>query len=164
MKLAAMIGDRLHEIVIERRDAVFVVSVDGQQFEADARKLQGDYYSILMKGRSYAVSVEADGDAYCVRHGAAKQIVTLTDPSRRAREGGLAAGRGPTSVTSAMPGKVVRVLVREGDEVQVGQGLVVVEAMKMENEIASPKAGRVVAVRVEAGRPVEAGATLVVVE
>jgi biotin carboxyl carrier protein len=164
MKLAAMVGDRLHEIVIERREAHFLITVDGQPIEADARRLQGDYYSILLKNRSYAVSVEADGDSYCVRHGAAKQIVTLTDPSRRAREGGLAAGRGPTGVTSMMPGKVVRVLVREGDEVQAGQGLVVVEAMKMENEIASPKSGRVVSVQVEPGRPVEAGATLVVVD
>ena len=164
MKLAAQTGDRLHEVVIERRDARFIVTVDGTQFVADARKLEGDSYSILMKGRSYTVSVEADGDAYCVRHGAARQIVRLTDPSRRAREGAQAAARGPVEVVSVMPGKVVRVLVHPGDEVQMGQGLVVVEAMKMENEIAAPKAGRIVAVRVEAGRPVEAGGTLVVVE
>ena len=164
VKLAAQIGDTLHEIVIERRDGRFVVTVDGMQNEVDARKLQGDYYSILMAGRSYAVSVEVDGDSYCVRHGAAKQIVTLTDPSRRAREAGVGVGRGPTAVATVMPGKVVRVLVNEGDLVQAGQGLVVIEAMKMENEIASPKAGRVTSVRVEPGRPVEAGATLVVVE
>ena len=80
MKLTAQIGDRIHGIVVERRDAYFHVTVDGTVFVADARKLQGDSYSILMKGRSYAVSVEAEGDTYCVRHGAAKQVVTLTDP------------------------------------------------------------------------------------
>lgn len=164
MKLSAQVGETVHEIVIERRDALFLVTVDGEQFEADARKLQGELYSILMKGRSYAVSVEAIGDGYCVRHGAGKQVVRLTDPSRRARAGAQAALRGPTSVQAVMPGKVVRVLVREGDAVALGQGLVVVEAMKMENEIASPKAGRVASVLVEPGRPVEAGATLVVVE
>jgi biotin carboxyl carrier protein len=63
-----------------------------------------------------------------------------------------------------MPGKVVRVLVREGDEVEEGQGLVVVEAMKMENEIPAPRAGRVSAVKARPGLAVEAGATLVVVE
>ena len=164
MKLTAQVGDAVHEIVIERRDAGFLVTVDGAQFEADARKLQGDFYSILMKGRSYAVSVEAIGDGYCVRHGAGKQVVTLTDPSRRARASAHAAARGPASVNASMPGKVVRVLVAEGDAVVLGQGLVVVEAMKMENEIVSPKAGRVASVLVEPGRPVEAGATLVVVE
>ena len=164
MKLTAQIGDRIHGIVVERRDAYFHVTVDGTVFVADARKLQGDSYSILMKGRSYAVSVEAEGDTYCVRHGAAKQVVTLTDPSRRAREEGRRAGGGPASVTSVMPGKVVRVLVGVGDQVRAGQGLVVVEAMKMENEIASPKDGRVVAVQVEPDRTVEAGAILVVVE
>jgi biotin carboxyl carrier protein len=164
MKLTAQVGETVHEIVIERRDALFLVTVDGAQFEADARKLQGDFYSILMKGRSYAVSVEALGDAYCVRHGAGKQVVRLTDPSRRARASAQVAARGPTHVNSVMPGKVVRVLVQQGDTVALGQGLVVVEAMKMENEIASPKAGRIAAVLVEPGRPVDAGATLVVVE
>jgi biotin carboxyl carrier protein len=164
MKLTAKVGGRTHEVTIVRRDTAFLVTVDDTELVADARKLQGDSYSILVKGRSYTVSVEAQGDAYCVRRGAAKQVVTLTDPSRSAREGDLASGKGPVHVVSVMPGKVVRILVREGDAVEAGQGLVVVEAMKMENEIASPKAGRILAVRVEPGRPVEAGATLCVVE
>jgi len=64
VKVAAQVGDNVHEIVIERRDATVLVTVDGEQFEADARKLSGEFYSILMKGRSYAVSVEASGDNY----------------------------------------------------------------------------------------------------
>jgi biotin carboxyl carrier protein len=163
VKLTAQAGDKVHEIVIERRDATFLVTVDGEPFEADARKLSGGFYTILMGARSYAVSVEASGDSYCVRHGAGKKVVRLTDPSRRARAV-QAAPRGPTSVNAVMPGKVVRVLVQEGDQVAQGQGLVVIEAMKMENEIASPKAGRVTSLPVEPGRAVEAGATLVVVE
>jgi biotin carboxyl carrier protein len=63
-----------------------------------------------------------------------------------------------------MPGKIVRVLVGEGDDVEEGQGVVVVEAMKMENEIGSPKDGKISAVKVESGQTVESGATLVVVE
>jgi biotin carboxyl carrier protein len=63
-----------------------------------------------------------------------------------------------------MPGKVVRLLVNEGDSVEEGQGLVVVEAMKMENEIGAPKAGRVNSIAVEAGQAVEAGAELLVIE
>ena len=164
MNLSAKVGERIHEITIERRDARFCVTVDGVTYEADVRKLHGDCYTILVKGRSYEVSVEQDGDSYRVWHGAAVQVVTLTDPSRRARQESGEAGHGPVRVVTVMPGRVVRVLVREGDKVQPGQGLVVVEAMKMENEIVSPRGGRVTAVRVEPGRPVEAGATLVVVE
>jgi biotin carboxyl carrier protein len=164
MKLNARVGETDHEIVVERHDATFRVTVDGQTFDVDARSLTGDFYTILMRGRSYWVSAEAEGDSYLVRHGAAVQRVTLTDPSRRARQGGLAAGRGPAAVTTLMPGKVVRVLVAVGDVVQPGQGVVVVEAMKMENEITAPKAGKVTQVLVEAGRAVEGGATLVVVE
>jgi len=90
--------------------------------------------------------------------------VTLTDAARSALGDLRTAGSGPENVISVMPGKVVRVLVSPGDEVKAGQGLVVIEAMKMENEIGSPRGGRVTAVHVEPGRAVEAGATLVVVE
>jgi len=72
MKLSAQVGDTVHEIVIERRDAGFLVTIDGAQFEADARKLPGDSYSILMKNRSYAVSVQPGRDRLFVRPGAAQ--------------------------------------------------------------------------------------------
>jgi biotin carboxyl carrier protein len=164
MKLTARAGEREHEVLIERRDALFVVTVDGVASQADVRELAGGFLSIVMNGRSYEVSVEAEGDTYRVRHGASRQTVTLTDPSRKAREAGLGASKGPQEVVTLMPGKVARVLVQVGDQVQPGQGLVVVEAMKMENEIGSPKAGKVVAIHVEPGRNVEGGASLVVVE
>ena len=164
MKLSARIGERVHEVEVARHDGHFVVTVDGVPHVADARKLPGDLYTILMEGRSYEVSVEPEGDRYVVRHGASAREVVLTDPGRRAREDRTATGRGPATVTAVMPGRVVRVLVVEGDAVEAGQGVVVVEAMKMENEIAAPRAGRVASVGVEPGRPVEAGATLIVIE
>jgi biotin carboxyl carrier protein len=75
-----------------------------------------------------------------------------------------AAAHGEQAVTAPMPGRVVRVLVGAGDDVAVRQGLVVVEAMKMENELRSPKAGRVKEVSVTAGTSVEAGRILLVIE
>ncbi|HEY2744162.1 MAG TPA: biotin/lipoyl-containing protein, partial [Polyangia bacterium] len=69
-----------------------------------------------------------------------------------------------SSIQSPMPGKIVKVLVAVGDEVKSGQGVVVVEAMKMENELKSPKDGKVKAVAVKEGQPVEAGQTLVTLE
>ncbi len=164
MRLAIESEGRVHDVEVDRRDGLFRVVVDGVERLVDARKLEADFYSIVTEGRSYEVSVEPDRSGYRVRHGASKRDVRLTDAAREAREDRRASGSGPESVVSVMPGKVVRVLVREGDEVHAGQGLVVVEAMKMENEIGSPRAGTVAAVHVEPGRAVETGALLVVVE
>jgi biotin carboxyl carrier protein len=163
MKFDARVGETEHEIVVTRLDGEYVVTLDGVQHVVDARKLEADFYSILYEGKSYEVSVESAGSKYRVRHGAHEQIVELADASRGGREelhkkGGLA------DVYSVMPGKVVRVLVAPGDQVHAGQGLVVVEAMKMENEIGSPRAGRVKSVDVAPGQTVEAGARLAVLE
>lgn len=162
MRISARSGDHVYRVDVVRQNGLYVVEVDGVRYEVDARKLEGDFYSILMEDRSYEVSVDLDGDRYHVRHGATEQVVELTDPGRAARERARKAG--PEEITSVMPGRVVRVLVEAGQAVQEGQGLVVVEAMKMENEIVSPKAGTVRAVEVSAGQAVEAGGTLIVVE
>jgi len=162
VKISAKAGQQLVELTIERSNGEYVVEIGGERRRADVRKLEGDFYSILTGGRSYEVSVEPRGEAYYVRHGAAELLVTLSDPSRHAREGRVK--QGPDEVVTQMPGRVVRLLVAEGDEVEAGQGIVVVEAMKMENEIVAGKAGKVVSVRVEPGRTVEGGAVLAVIE
>jgi len=107
--------------------------------------------------------VERDGDTYKVRRGAAQLDVTISDPSRQAREA-VAASAGPEKIVSQMPGKVVRVLVAEGEAVEAGAGLVVVEAMKMENEVATQKGGKVTKVAVAPGDAVEVGALLLIIE
>lgn len=164
MNLTARMGDRKHDVRIERRDGTFHVFVDGVEHLVDAHKLDADFYSILMNGRSYEVSVEAAGDTYHVRHGAAEQVVRLSDPSRDGRDELFAKRSGPETITSVMPGKVVRILVHDGQSVESGQGLLVVEAMKMENEIAAPRPGKVVRVEVAEGQTVESGAPLVTLE
>jgi len=163
MKFAAKLGEHVHEIVVTRVDANYVVTLDGVEHVVDARKLEADFYSILYEGKSYEVSIENAGPAYVVRHGANEQIVELADASRGGRDE-LHKRDSLEEVTSIMPGKVVRVLVAAGDEVQAGQGLVVVEAMKMENEIGAPRPGRVKEVAVVPGTTVESGAKLVVLE
>ena len=163
MKFTARTGEAFHEVVVTRRDGSYVVSLDGVPHVVDARKLEADFYSILFEGRSYEVSVEAAGGRYLVRHGAHEQVVELADASRAGRDE-LHRKGGPEEVVSVMPGKVVRLLVAKGDAVSAGQGLVVVEAMKMENEIAAPRAGRVAELAVSPGQTVESGARLVVLE
>ena len=162
MKISAKAGQRVVDVTIERRDGDYRVTIGDERHDVDVHKLEGDFFSILTGGRSYEVSVEARGDTYFVRHGASEQLVTLSDPSRQAREG--QGKQGTDEVVTMMPGKVVRVLVAEGDEVEAGQGIVVVEAMKMENEIAAERPGKVTSVRVEEGQTVEGGAVLAVIE
>ena len=163
MKLTARTGEATHEVIVTREDGDYIVTLDGTAHRVDARKLEADFYSILFEGKSYEVSVEAAGSRYVVRHGAHEQVVELSDASRVGRDEIHRRG-GPEEVLSVMPGKVVRLLVAPGDQVQSGQGLVVVEAMKMENEIGAPRAGRVTEIAVHAGQTVESGARLLILE
>ncbi|HEX4825957.1 MAG TPA: biotin/lipoyl-containing protein [Candidatus Polarisedimenticolaceae bacterium] len=163
MKFALKLGEKVHDAIVTRVDGRYAVVLDGTEHLVDARKLEADFYSFLYEGKSYEVAVESSGARYVVRHGASEQVVELADDARSGRDE-IHRRAGPTDVASIMPGKVVRVLVGEGDEVRKGQGLVVVEAMKMENEIEAPRAGRVRAVPVTPGITVESGATLVVLD
>ncbi len=163
MRFSAKAGGQILDVTIERRNGTYSVEIDGEQYEVDSHKLEADFYSILTRGRSYEVSVEASRNGYRVRHGAAEQLITLSDPGRQASEE-LVDTMGTAAVVSAMPGKVVRVLVRVGDRVEAGQGVIVVEAMKMENEITAPKPGRVISIAVQPDQTVESGTELLVIE
>ncbi len=130
--------------------------------------MDGFFLSLLIDGKAYEVTVEPDADDWRVQVGIEAMKVRFLDPLRQAEAdagpgaGGRRAG-GRETVVSLMPGKVVRVLVKEGDEVQEGQELVVVEAMKMENAVASPRAGKVLELKVQPGEAVESGGTLAIV-
>jgi biotin carboxyl carrier protein len=163
MKISAQAGADSFQVSIERQNGHYALEVEGVRHRVDARKLEGDFYSILMDGRSYEVSIEPTREGYLVRHGAAEQRIVLSDPGRQGRQA-LASHEGSARIVSVMPGRVVRVLVTPDERVQAGQGLVVIEAMKMENEIAAPRAGCVRSVAVQANQTVEAGAELLVLE
>jgi biotin carboxyl carrier protein len=164
------IGGRIRRLEVERRDGGFRVAVDDRAFEVDARQAGRETLSLLVReGDGPVRSVDA---TVSTRAGSGGFEVSLDGHSipaalvaavgGRAREG--AGGSGPQPITAPMPGRVVRVLVGEGDTVAARQGLVVIEAMKMENELRSSRAGRVTTVRVAEGQSVEAGALLVLVE
>ncbi len=136
---------------------------DGGAFEGSfsLEKLEPGCFSVLIGGRSYRVTAAAAGE---VAVNGVPISVTVFDPrGLRGRKTG-AASTGRHHVSAPMPGKVVRVLVAQGDAVEAGQGLVVVEAMKMQNEMKSPKSGRVAEVRTRPDAPVTAGEVLVIVE
>jgi acetyl/propionyl-CoA carboxylase alpha subunit len=134
--------------------------------EVDAVHLPGAALSLLVEGRSARVDLEPGKDgAIAALIGDEVHSIEILDERRlRLRQAGSKFTlEGPQRVDAPMPGKVVRVLVAVGDEVQEGQGLVVVEAMKMENELKSPKAGVVTELHAQEGQPVESGAKLAVV-
>jgi biotin carboxyl carrier protein len=141
-------------------------SANPRVLEVDAVHLPGQAMSLVVDGRSVRTDVEAGTDGHlAVLVGDEVHELDVLDERRLRlrRASGKFTLQGPQRVDSPMPGKVVRVLVKQGDQVQEGQGLVVVEAMKMENELKSPKAGLVTELHAQEGQAVEAGAKLAVV-
>ena len=144
----------------------FCAQIGGQAVSADAAKIAPDTYSILLDGRAFEVRVSDDGsdDGLLVRCASADFRVHVRDPrSWRAGRHSVLAAAGPQRVLAPMPGKIVRVLVAAGDEVEAGRGLVVVEAMKMQNEIRAPKSGRIERVLVVEGQAVRTQEALVII-
>jgi biotin carboxyl carrier protein len=147
---------------VRRTDGGYVVTLDGTTIGVDLLETGDHFLSLLVEGRSYEVGVEKRDGKYRVHLPDGSVTVDLSEASRdgAARPRGP---RGPERLVAPMPGRVVRVLAGEGDEVSPGQGLVVIEAMKMENELKSPRQGRVREIAVHEGQAVESGALLVVV-
>ena len=121
-------------------------------------------YSVLLDGRSYEARVEQAGDCTTVFIDGHRFEVEIRDPRRWSRLTGRRGVEGRLNVTAPMPGKIVRLLVTEGETVEAGQGLLVVEAMKMQNEMKAPKAGRVVSLTAREGATVAAGDVLAAIE
>ncbi len=118
-------------------------------------------YSVLIEGRSYQVVLVGNGEV--VVNGRTLQV-NVEDPRKLRGRGSAERGQGRQTIASPMPGRVIRLLVEAGQEVEAGQGLIVVEAMKMQNEMKSPKAGKILEIRTSAGAAVAAGDALLVME
>jgi len=127
---------------------------------ADIRQVEPGVYSVVAGGRSYQARVEGAAVSIAGR----SFRVEVLDPRRWNRERNHREAEGRQNITAVMPGKVVRVLVAQGDQVEAGQGLIVVEAMKMQNEMKAAKAGRVATLAAVAGATVNAGEILATIE
>jgi len=139
-------------------------AVDSLRLEADIAEVEPGVYSVLLGSRSVEAKIERNGGGFAVRVNGRHYEVAVRDPRQRGRRADQRASEGPQAVTSPMPGKVVRVMARAGESVRAGAGLLVVEAMKMQNEIRAPKDGVVASINVTEGSSVRAGETMVVVE
>ena len=137
---------------------------DGEPLLADGEEISPGVYSILIDGRSYEAQVsKRAGDAeaylspYVVTVGLRHYLVEIRDPRRWRHDGAGVQEKGPQEIVAPMPGKIVKVLVCENQEVVRDQGLLVIEAMKMQNEIRAPRAGRVERIYAQEETGVEAG-------
>jgi biotin carboxyl carrier protein len=168
------VGGRTRHVSVTREGARFAVSLDGRTFHVDAARIDGQTLSLLVDGawcgdtaqRGYEVVVTPDaaGESLAVHVGQTPIAVAMNGRRSRRRDEGGHAGAGPQTVTAPMSGKVVRVLVAAGDHVVPRQPLLVVEAMKMENELRAGRAGTIAEIRAREGQSVDAGALLVVIQ
>jgi biotin carboxyl carrier protein len=167
MTFVATLGEHNYSVDIEEiGKSVYRVSVDGNEFMVDGKKTGRTNFSLIVDNRSFEIEVDAKGDEYRVLVDGRNYRVGLMDERRMRTSGAVDASRaqGRQTVSVPMPGKVIAILISEGDLVEKGQGLVIVEAMKMENEVRSPIAGAVKEIKVKPGDTVEGGATLLFVE
>jgi len=168
MKLYATIADYQTDVRIKEEGSRVFAEIDDRRYELDLHESAAGRYLVIADGLVFNCQVEdrpESGKQVDVVVGTKQYSVTLTDPKRlRSAAGVVGHGDDVARIVAPMPGKVVRILVAIGDQVNAGAGIVVVEAMKMQNEMKTPKAGKVTAVSAELGATVNAGEVLAVVE
>ncbi|MBK8464421.1 MAG: biotin/lipoyl-binding protein [Chloracidobacterium sp.] len=168
MKFIAETDGNKHDVEIVREDGRVIASVDGRQYDLEASEPEDGVFLLKNEGAIFEafVSPQANpADPVLVRVRDSVHEVRIIDPKRlRGAKGDDADASGKAEIKTAMPGKVVRILVTKGAEVKKGDGVMVVEAMKMQNEMKSPKDGTVTDIRVNEGDTVGAGDILMVVE
>ena len=162
MKYEVRIFGKTHLVEFARHGDGWQARLDGESGIADVVEIAPDTLSVLLSGRSYEVCVTPSGGGQLqLQTDGLEFNAEVIDPrSWRGRRHGSAEAEGRQQIVAPMPGKVVRLLVKAGDAVEAGQGLLVVEAMKMQNEIRSPKSGTVERVVVAEGQAVNAGEVL----
>jgi biotin carboxyl carrier protein len=166
VQLASSNSEKKTRIIELERDASgWRVTLDCRPVAVDAVEIAPNTISILLDGQSFEISVTPSPDGKLkLQTGVREFAAEVIDPRAwSGRRHGSVEAEGRQQILAPMPGKVVRLLVKAGDHVEAGQGLLVVEAMKMQNEIRSPKSGAVERVLAKEGQPVNAGEVLCIV-
>lgn len=168
MKLTAEINGESCEVRTKVDGSRVTAEVDGRSYQLEMRASRQGFHLLLLDGRVYECRVESDAGraaAAEVHIGSRAFGITLIDPKRlRGVRSAGALADGAAQIVAPMPGKVVRVLVEQGAQVEAGDPVVVIEAMKMQNEMKSPRAGTVTTLNAQAGATVKAGEVLAVIE
>jgi biotin carboxyl carrier protein len=158
------IDGKKYKLELNQAEGRWSCRLDGHELDVDAVLVRPDVLSLRIGNSAYEVKAEQLAGGLHVAVGSAHFAAEVRDPRSLRGRGRSADDQGPRKIIAPMPGKVVRVLAREGDEVVPGAGVVVVEAMKMQNEIKSPKKGKIQKIEVAEGAPVNAGDVLAIVE
>jgi biotin carboxyl carrier protein len=163
MKYTAIINDKVYQIDIGANNTVLV---NGEPHSVDFRGIDGTtLFSLLIDNRSWEVLVERTGDEYRILIDGELHVVTIQDERTRrlSKAEAKTAGAGDVPIKAPMPGLVRAINVSVGDSVVARQGVVILEAMKMENELRTPRVGVVKEIRVKPGDKVEQGQVLVII-
>jgi biotin carboxyl carrier protein len=166
VKYEILLAGKSRVVEFTQQNDAWKISLDGNALDANAVEVAPNIFSVLLNGESHQIRIAPRPDGTLTLHtGLAEYHAEVTDPrSWRGRRHGAVEAEGRQQITAPMPGKVVRLLVKQGDSVEAGQGLLVVEAMKMQNEIRSPKSGKIDKLFAKEGQPVNAGEALLWVE
>jgi biotin carboxyl carrier protein len=171
MKLKAQLSGNDHEVSLRFANGRMEVDVDGRHYDLEVRELARGEYLLINRLKVYKCRIQqhrdplSTGEAFEVVLRGRNYEVALVDPKRlRSAQSSGGHHTGAAEIVSPMPGKIVRVLVKPGDQVEAGAGVIVVEAMKMQNEMKAPKAGTVVSIETEEGATVKAGDVLAIIE
>lgn len=169
MKYTANSGGQEYQIeVLGTEGSLYRLSVDGASWEVDCVKISDRCYSLLLEGTSYEVDIIKNVSPYAVGvEGEVHEVEVLTEREKRLRaitKKADAGVEGRQVISAPMPSKVVRVLVAVGDQVNLGDGVIVLEAMKMENELRASGVGTVREIRAKEGEAVTGGQVLIIVE
>jgi biotin carboxyl carrier protein len=159
MKFDVQIAGKTRTVELQLDSDRWQISLDGVALDADAVEISPNVFSILLNGESYEVRLAAANDGKLTLQTRHHEFVAqVIDPRAwRGRRHGPVEAEGRQQIVAPMPGKVVRLLIKTGDKVEAGQGLLVVEAMKMQNEVRSPKTGTVERLLAKEGQAVYAG-------
>ncbi len=154
-----------YRVEIIEREGRSTFKIDGKELLPDVAHPESEVLSVVLNGKSYEIKRQTTPTGTRLLIGDSVFDIEVRDPrSFRARKRGAGLDEGPQKITSPMPGKVVRVLAPPGTEVEAGQGVIVIEAMKMQNEMKSPKKGKVQKILAPEGTAVNAGDGLAIVE
>jgi biotin carboxyl carrier protein len=165
MRLKAELSGAEHSLFITRKHGKVLAEVDGRKYVLEINESPGGGYLLFHETKVYDCRVESSRELSTVHLKGYSYPIRIIDP-KRLRGTGSASGHdhGLAEILAPMPGKVVRILVEVGTEVTEGTGILVVEAMKMQNELKTPKSGTVISIRAEPGATVNAGDVVAVVE
>lgn len=156
------IAGKTQRLELRRLESGWECSLNGRKVPVDAEAIDRETLSVLIDGHSFDVRLEPESKVF-IR--GKRYEISVDDPrSWRGRRRAGAGTVGPQKLLASMPGKIVRVLASEGEKISAGQGIAVVEAMKMQNEIKSPKEGMLKKLLAQPGMNVSAGDVLAIVE